>query len=301
VVELKARFDERANIEWARKLEQAGCHVVYGFVGLKTHCKLSLVVRQEADGTLRRYCHIGTGNYHPKTARQYEDLGLLTAAPDVGEDVSELFNHLTGYSKQTSYQRLLVAPRTLRSGLIQRFEREVDHHLAGRPAHIRIKCNGLVDEAIIDALYRASLAGVPVDIWVRGICALRPGVPGLSENIRVRSVLGRFLEHSRIFAFENGGDAEVWLGSADLMHRNLDRRVEALVRVTDRAQRADLVRLLDMAMDDGTASWWLSGDGTWTRHQYADPPQGGEGGRGEPLLDIQRHLMKTRRWRTVEG
>jgi polyphosphate kinase len=301
VVELKARFDERANIEWARKLEQAGCHVVYGFVGLKTHCKLSLVVRQEADGTLRRYCHVGTGNYHPKTARQYEDIGLLTAALDVGEDVSMLFNHLTGYSRQNSYERLLVAPRSLRSGLVLRVEREIDHHRAGRPARIRMKCNGLVDEVIIDALYRASREGVPVDVWVRGICALRPGVPGLSENIRVRSVLGRFLEHSRIFAFEAGGEPEVWLGSADLMHRNLDRRVEALVRVSDRAHRAELVRLLDLAMDDGTASWWLDGDGDWTRHQYAGMSSGDETAGGEPLLDIQRHLMRTRRWRTVDG
>jgi len=299
VVELKARFDERANIEWARKLEQAGCHVVYGFVGLKTHCKLSLVVRQDPDGTLRRYCHIGTGNYNPKTARQYEDLGLLTADPEVGEDVSTLFNHLTGYSRQTSYNRLLVAPRSLRSGLVMRIEREIDHHRAGRPAHIRIKCNGLVDEVIIDALYQASRAGVPVDIWVRGICALRPGVPGLSDNIRVRSVLGRFLEHSRVFAFEDGGEPEVWIGSADLMHRNLDRRVEALVRVTDKAHRAELVRLLDLAMDEGTASWWLGPDGEWTRHQYAGT--GEPGSRGEPLRDIQRHLMKTRRWRTVDG
>jgi polyphosphate kinase len=293
IVELKARFDERANIEWARKLEHAGCHVVYGFVGLKTHCKLSLVVRQESDGSLRRYCHIGTGNYHPKTARLYEDVGVLTAAPDVGEDVSVLFNHLTGYSRQNSYSRLLVAPRSLRSGLVLRIEREIENLRAGRPAGIRFKCNGLVDEVIIDALYRAARAGVPVDIWVRGICALKPGIPGLSENIRVRSVLGRFLEHSRVFAFEAGGEAEVWLGSADLMHRNLDRRVEALVRVADKNERADLMSLLDLGMDDRTCSWWLGGDGVWTRHQHGED--------GEPLLDIQRHLMKKRRWRTVDG
>src|SRR5690606_30851814 len=194
VVELKARFDERANIAWARKLETAGCHVVYGFVGLKTHCKLALIVRQESDGQLRRYCHIGTGNYHPKTARLYEDFGLLTADPEVGEDVSALFNHLTGYSRQSSYNRLLVAPHSLRPGLVQRIEHEIENRRAGQPAHIRIKCNSLVDAVVIDALYRASRAGVPVDIWVRGICALRPGVPGLSDMIRVRSVLGRFLE-----------------------------------------------------------------------------------------------------------
>ncbi|GAA2133299.1 RNA degradosome polyphosphate kinase [Actinomadura napierensis] len=292
VVELKARFDERANIAWARKLETAGCHVVYGFVGLKTHCKLALVVRQDSDGQLRRYCHIGTGNYHPKTARLYEDFGLLTCAPDVGEDVSALFNHLTGYSRQSHYNRLLVAPNSLRSGLVQRIEHEIDNHRAGHRARIRIKCNSLVDEVVIDALYRASRAGVPVDVWVRGICALRPGVPGLSETIRVRSVLGRFLEHSRVFAFENGGEPEVWFGSADLMHRNLDRRVEALVTVTDRGQRDDLIALLDRAMDEGTHAWALAGDGTWTRS---------EAGPGETLLDIQTHLVRSRRWRTVDG
>jgi len=292
VVELKARFDERANIAWARKLEKAGCHVVYGFVGLKTHCKLALVVRQEADGSLRRYCHIGTGNYHPKTARLYEDFGLLTADPDVGEDVSALFNHLTGYSRQSTYNRLLVAPQGLRSGLVRRIEREIEHHHAGRPARVRIKANSVVDEDVIDALYRASREGVPVDIWVRGICALRPGIPGLSETIRVRSVLGRFLEHSRVFAFENGGDPEVWLGSADLMHRNLDRRVEALVTVTDRVHRAELIDLIDRAMDDRTATWWLAGDGTWTRRSEMTD---------EPLQDIQTYLVRSRRWRTVDG
>ncbi|KAB2348422.1 RNA degradosome polyphosphate kinase [Actinomadura rudentiformis] len=292
VVELKARFDERANIAWARELEKAGCHVVYGFVGLKTHCKLALVVRQERDGTLRRYCHIGTGNYHPKTARLYEDFGLLTAEPEIGEDVSVLFNHLTGYSRQNSYGRLLVAPHSLRSGLVLRIEREIENHRAGRAARVRVKCNSLVDEVVIDALYRASQAGVPVDIWVRGICALRPGVEGLSETIRVRSILGRFLEHSRVFAFENGGEPEVWFGSADLMHRNLDRRVEALVRVTERTQRADLVGLLDKAMDDGTQAWWLDGDGTWTRRAAMTD---------DNLLDIQSHLVKSRRWRTVDA
>jgi polyphosphate kinase len=295
VVELKARFDERANIAWARKLEKAGCHVVYGFVGLKTHCKLALVVRQESDGSLRRYCHIGTGNYHPKTARLYEDLGVLTADPEVGEDVSALFNHLTGYSRQTSFNRLLVAPHGLRSGLVERVEREIGHHRAGRPARVRIKCNSVVDEEVIDALYRASREGVPVDIWVRGICAVRPGIPGLSDTIRVRSVLGRFLEHSRVFAFENGGDPEVWLGSADLMHRNLDRRVEALVRVTDRGHRTDLVNLLDLAVHDGTETWWLDGEGTWTRRSSMLTSQDG------PLLDIQTHLVKSRRWRTVDA
>ncbi|MEV5570737.1 RNA degradosome polyphosphate kinase [Spirillospora sp. NPDC052269] len=292
VVELKARFDERANIAWARKLEQAGCHVVYGFVGLKTHCKIALVVRQDADGVLRRYCHIGTGNYHSKTARLYEDFGLLTSDPAVGEDVSALFNHLTGYSRNDGYRRLLVAPTSLRPGLVERIERETEARRAGRPARIRIKCNSLVDEVVIDALYEASRAGVPVDVWVRGICALRPGVPGLSENIRVRSVLGRFLEHSRVYVFENGGDPEVWIGSADLMHRNLDRRVEALVRVVDRMQGDQLVDLMDLAMDDDTGSWWLDGDGDWARRTAAT---------GEKLLDIQTHLVRSRRWRTVDA
>ena len=293
LVELKARFDERANIEWARKLEEAGCHVVYGLVGLKTHCKLSLVVREEPDGSLRRYCHIGTGNYNPKTARLYEDFGLITAHPEVVEDVTDLFNHLTGYSRQISYRQLLVAPHTLRSGLVLRIEREVEHHRAGRPARIRLKCNSLVDEVVIDALYRASMAGVPIDVWVRGICAVRPGIPGLSETIRVRSILGRFLEHSRVFAFERGGDPEVWLGSADLMHRNLDRRIEVLVRVEDRTHRTDLIQLLDRAMDENTTSWWLDAHGVWTRQPTVrtDPPP----------LDIQNFLMRTRRWRTVDG
>ena len=198
LVEIKARFDEQANIAWARKLERQGVHVVYGLVGLKTHCKLSMVVRDDGE-RLRRYVHIGTGNYHPKTARLYEDMGLLTTDPAVGEDVSNVFNVLSGYSMNTTYKRLLVAPHSIRTGLVERIEREVAHHRAGRPARVRFKCNSIVDEGIIDALYRASQAGVPVDIWVRGICAVRPGVPGLSENIRVHSVLGRFLEHSRAF------------------------------------------------------------------------------------------------------
>src|SRR5690606_21285277 len=240
LVEIKARFDEQANISWARKLEQAGVHVVYGIVGLKTHCKLSLVVRQESDG-LRRYCHVGTGNYHPKTARLYTDHGLLTCDPDVGQDLTRLFNQLSGYAPQSRFHRLLVAPRTVRSGLVERIDREAEAARAGHEAWVKIKVNSVVDETTLDALYRASQSGVKVDLVVRGICAVRPGVPGLSENIRVRSVLGRFLEHSRIYAFANsvgpaigeGPDSgpEVYIGSADLMHRNLDRRVEALVRI----------------------------------------------------------------------
>jgi polyphosphate kinase len=292
VVEIKARFDEHANISWARKLEKAGCHVVYGVVGLKTHCKLALVVRQEASGELRTYCHIGTGNYNPKTARQYEDLGLLTADRLVGEDVTDLFIHLTGYSNHSAYRRLLVAPHSLRSGLLARIEREVAHVRAGRPGRIRIKTNSIVDEPIIDALYRASQAGVPIDLWVRGICALRPGIPGLSETIRVRSILGRFLEHSRIYEFGGGRRPEIWIGSADLMRRNIDRRVEALVKVSSPQHRGYLSELLDLAFSDTTASWWLNPDGTWTRHHRNQ--------NGEPLVDLQHHLVATRRWRTVD-
>ncbi len=285
LVEIKARFDEQANISWARKLEQAGVHVVYGIVGLKTHAKLCLVVRQERDG-LRRYCHIGTGNYNPKTARLYEDMGLLTADETVGEDVTKLFNQLSGYAPRTTFSRLLVAPRSLRAGLVERIEREVEHHRAGRPAEVMVKVNSMVDETIIDALYRASRAGVPVTVVVRGICALRPGIPGLSETVRVRSVLGRYLEHSRIFAFAAGGTPEVWIGSADMMHRNLDRRVEALVKIDDGAEVAELLEYLELQADDGTASWHLGPDGTWERHSHdAD---------GKRLLDVQQHLLERR-------
>ncbi len=292
VVELKARFDEQANIGWARKLEEAGCHVVYGFVGLKTHCKAALVVREDGDGTLRRYSHIGTGNYHPKTARQYEDIGLLTADEDVGADLTDLFNHLTGYARHASYRRLLVAPRSLRAGLVSKIEREMEHAAGGRTSGIQIKVNSIVDEVVIDALYKASLAGVPIDLAVRGICALRPGVPDLSPTIRVHSVLGRFLEHSRIYIFTNDGDPEVWIGSADLMHRNLDRRVEALVRVTDPGNIDELVAFVNQAVSDETASWRLAGNGEWARV--------GRGPAGSPLVDLQRHLVNSRRWRTVD-
>lgn len=287
LVELKARFDESNNIEWARKLEQAGCHVVHGVVGLKTHCKLSLVVRQEGD-TLRRYCHIGTGNYNPKTARLYEDMGLLTVDPQVGEDMSNLFNRLSGYSRAQTFRRLLVAPHSLRNGLVERIQREVANHEQGLPAYIHLKSNSIVDETVVDALYRASQAGVPVDLWIRGICALRPGVRGLSENIRVRSVLGRFLEHSRVWVFANGGEPEVWIGSADLMHRNLDRRVEAAVRLSGR-HRDQIAEFVDLGMSDETASWHLGPDGTWTRHATASD--------GSVLRDVQDHLIELRRRR----
>jgi polyphosphate kinase len=296
VVEIKARFDERANIAWAHKLEEAGCHVVYGLVGLKTHCKMILVVREEADGSLRRFCHIGTGNYHPKTARLYEDFGLLTADQTVGEDITDLFNHLTGYSRPSAYRRLLVAPEGIRSGLVEQIDAQAERARAGQPARIQMKCNAIIDEVIIDALYRASQAGVPIDLWVRGICGVRPGMPGVSETIRVRSVLGRFLEHSRIYAFGPGDtdpNGHVWIGSADLMHRNLDRRVETLVRVADPAHRAELRGLIDMAMDETTASWWLDSDGTWTRHHLDDS--------GAPLNDIQEYLIRTRQGRAADG
>ncbi len=281
LVEIKARFDEQANIAWARKLEKAGVHVVYGMVGLKTHCKLSLVVRDEGE-QLRRYAHIGTGNYNPKTARLYEDMGLLTTNAVITEDVARLFNHLSGMTAERNYRRLLVAPHGIRRGLIAMIEREIGHHRAGLPAGVRIKVNSIVDEATIDALYRASQAGVSVDLWVRGICGLRAGVEGLSENIRVRSVLGRFLEHSRLFWFANNGSPHVGIGSSDLMHRNLDRRVEVLVQLTNDAHITQIEELFRLAFDEGTASWWLGPDG-WTKRTTDD--------HGEPLLDIQEHLI----------
>jgi polyphosphate kinase len=288
LVEIKARFDEQANIAWARRLERHGCHVVYGLVGLKTHCKLSMVVRDEPEG-LRRYVHIGTGNYNPKTARIYEDMGLLTANPVITEDVGRLFNHLSGMSQETDYKRMLVAPHGIRTGLIARIETEIEHQRAGRPAGIKIKVNSLVDEAVSDALYRASQAGVPVDLWVRGICTIRPGVPGLSENIRVRSILGRFLEHSRLFWFANGGSPSVGIGSADLMHRNLDRRVEVLASISNPAHLAEIHELFELGFDDRTASWGLDGDGGWQMHT--------SDAQGQPLVDLQEHLiqLKSRR------
>lgn len=292
LVEIKARFDEQANISWARKLEQAGVHVVYGIVGLKTHSKLSLVVRREGD-KLRRYCHIGTGNYHPRTARYYEDLGLLTCDDTVGEDVSKLFNQLSGYAPRSTYQRLLVAPRSLRSGLVERIDKEISNAQAGLESRVVIKVNSMVDETIIDALYRASQAGVKVDVIVRGICALRPGVPGLSENIRVRSILGRFLEHSRVFMFANAGEPVVYIGSADMMHRNLDRRVEALVSLANRQDITDLITILDRYLDEGTASWHLDSNGDWERHH--------RDAQGNALVDVQSWLIETHSRRRNPG
>ena len=282
IVEIKARFDEEANIGWARKMERAGVHVVYGLVGLKTHCKLCLVVRQEPDG-LHRYCHVGTGNYHPKTARGYEDLGLLTDDREVAQDLTRLFNQLSGYAPRSSFHRLLVAPRSIRDGLIERINREIANKKAGKKAEILFKINSIVDERLTDALYRASQAGVPVMIQVRGICSIKPGIPGLSDNIRVVSILGRFLEHSRVYAFKNDGNPEVWIGSADLMHRNLDRRVEALVKIVDPEQIQYLVDLVKHGMADTTASWRLMPDQQWVRVNTNEA--------GLRLEDIQETLM----------
>ena len=290
LVEIKARFDEQANIKWARKLEQAGVHVVYGLVGLKTHCKTCLVVRREGS-TIRRYCHIGTGNYNPKTARLYEDVGLLTSDPEIGSDLTDLFNTLTGYSRKAKYRNLLVAPHGVRAGIIERIDREIElaartsaatGDAAGGTTGIRLKANALVDEQVIDALYRASRAGVPVEIVVRGICALKPGVPGLSENITVRSILGRFLEHSRILHFR--GADEFWIGSADMMHRNLDRRVEVMVQVKDSRLTKQLGSIFDSALDPATRCWTLESDGTWS----ASPAP------GTAARDHQVELMRSR-------
>ena len=282
LVEVKARFDEANNIVWARKLEKAGVHVVYGLVGLKTHCKLALVIREE-EGVLRHYSHVGTGNYNPKTIRLYEDFGLFTVDDEVGRDLTRLFNELSGYAIEKKFRRLLVAPLHLRKGLLRRIDKERKNALAGKPSRIRIKVNSMVDEQIIDALYRASQAGVPIEIWVRGICSLRPGVAGLSENITVRSILGRYLEHSRIFSFDNDGDPQVFIGSADMMHRNLDRRIEALVRIVAPAHLREIDDLFTLAMSDHTSSWWLGPDAEWTRH-WQDKD-------GAPLPDLQDRTM----------
>jgi len=282
LVEIKARFDEQANIKWARALERAGVHVVYGLIGLKTHCKTCLVVRREGS-TIRRYCHIGTGNYNPKTARLYEDVGLLTAAPDIGADLTDLFNSLTGYSRKETYRNLLVAPYGVRRGIIERIEREIAATAEGAEGRIRLKANALVDEQVIDALYRASQAGVRVEVVVRGICALRPHGAGYSENIVVRSILGRFLEHSRIIHF--GAIDEFWIGSADMMHRNLDRRVEVMAQVKDPRLTAQLNEVFESAMDPATRCWELGVDGHWTALPHE----------GQTVRDHQVSLMERRR------
>lgn len=286
IVEIKARFDEQANIRWARKLEQAGCHVVYGLVGLKTHCKLAMVVRDEPEG-IRRYVHIGTGNYNPKTARMYEDLGIITTNEEVGEDVAHLFNNLSGYSRATEYSRLLVAPEAVRPELISRIHREIEHQRAGRPAGIRIKANAIVDEQVIDALYLASQEGVKIELLIRAICSLRPGVPGLSETIQVRSILGRFLEHSRIYWFANGDEPSAWIGSADVMHRNLDRRVEVLVKLPSPENVSAVGELLELAFDADTSAWELQEDGNWIHNRGS--------------VDLQNALIERQRRRRTSG
>lgn len=288
VVELRARFDELANVRWARKLEEAGVHVVYGLLGFKTHAKLSLVVREEANG-IRRYCHVGTGNYNPKTARIYDDLGILSADPELGEDLTRLFNQLSGYAPDAHYSRLLVAPRTIRSGLLDLIDLEVENHQAGRPARIRMKLNSLVDEQFCDHLYQASQAGVPIELWVRGICAIQPGIPGVSDQIRVRSTLGRFLEHSRIFHFANGGTDEYFIGSADLMERNLDRRVEALVRIKRPEHKIELDRQFVAAFSDEVSRWELTDGTRWVRKHKDES--------GQPLIDLQEAEISRRRGR----
>src|SRR5204863_351094 len=267
MVELKARFDERANITWARALEQAGVHVVYGQPGLKTHAKCILVVRREGDG-VRHYVHIGTGNYHAKTARLYTDFGLFTCDEEIGADVADMFNFLTGLARpQGGYRKVLIAPNKMREGIIEEIDRTIASRERGEPARIRLKMNSLVDRRVIRALYRASRAGVPVDLNVRGICCLRPGVDGVSDNITVLSVLGRFLEHSRVYCFERGDDSCVYIGSADLMPRNLETRVELLTPVEDDALRDDLLDTLDRSLATDVGAWELSADGAWSERE----------------------------------
>ena len=265
VIEIRARFDEMANVRWGRKLEEVGVHVVYGLMGLKTHAKLSLVVREEGE-TLRRYSHVGTGNYNDKTARFYDDLGLLSADPILGEDLSRLFNELSGHSTKHEYSRLLVAPHSLRKGLLMRIKRETRHHLEGKPAWIRLKLNSLLDEEIITAIYEAADAGVKVEIIVRGICSIQLNTPARRENIKVRSILGRFLEHSRIYYFRNNGAEDYFIGSADMMHRNLDRRVESLVHIDSEKHKARLQGILDDSVSDQYSTWKLDDDNHWVRH-----------------------------------
>jgi polyphosphate kinase len=286
MVELKARFDEQANIRWAKKLEEAGVHVVYGIPALKTHCKCILVVRREGD-RVRNYVHIGTGNYNPKTARLYTDVGLFTADPDIGADVAEMFNYLTGYSRPRRYRKVLVAPSNLQEDILVEIRRTVEAHQAGRQARIRMKMNALLDAPSIRALYAASQAGVPIELNVRGICALRPGVEGVSETIEVVSLVGRFLEHSRIYSFERNGEQHVYIGSADLMPRNLYNRVELLTPVDDARLQAELNDVLDRCLADNTHTWTLGEDGRWTRRS----PDGAEPRDAQREL-IERHLAR---------
>ncbi|GAB4157449.1 MAG: polyphosphate kinase 1 [Cyanobacteria bacterium J069] len=272
LVELKARFDEENNINWAVQLEQSGIHVVYGLVGLKTHTKVVLVVRQEGD-EIRRYVHIGTGNYNPKTAKLYTDLGLLSCREELGADLTDLFNYLTGHSRQHSYRKILVSPVNMRDRMTALIRREIEQAKAGKPAKIVAKMNSLVDPGMIKTLYEASQAGVEIDLIIRGMCCLKPGLPGVSDRIRVISIIGRYLEHSRIFHFHNGGDAEYYIGSADWMPRNLDRRVEAVTPIEDPALKKLLKEILDTTLDDNRQAWELQPDGTYVqRHPAADEP-----------------------------
>ena len=282
LVDLKARFDEENNINWALTLEKSGVHVVYGLVGLKTHTKVVLVVRQEGE-TIHRYVHIGTGNYNSKTARLYTDLGLLSCREELGADLTDLFNYLTGYSRQQSYRKLLVAPVNLRDRIIALIQREIEHCKAGNPGQISAKMNSLVDARIIQALYAASQAGVQIDLIVRGICCLRPGVEGVSENIRVSSIVGRFLEHSRIFYFYNNGQDEVFIGSADWMPRNLDRRVEAVTPVEDPELAQELQEILALLLADNCQAWALQSDGTYVRRRPS---------KDVPECSVQKCLME---------
>jgi len=288
VIEIRARFDEQANVRWARKLESVGVNVVYGLMGLKTHAKLSLVVRDEPNG-LRSYCHIGTGNYNPKTARMYEDLGVLSSDEELTDDLSKLFNQLSGFAPQSSYARLLVAPRTLRPGLIDKIDQEIQNAKDGMPSGIQFKLNSLLDEEFVEKLYEASQAGVPVELLIRGICAIRPGVAGMSENIKVRSILGRFLEHSRIFHFTNAGEDEYWVGSADLMGRNLNRRVESLVRIDKKAHKEYLQEILNQGLSDEVSSWHMHDD-KWTRVTQSKD--------GKALKDM--HALFAKRFKNVK-
>jgi len=286
VIEIRARFDEQANVRWARKLEDVGVHVVYGLVGFKTHAKLSLVVREEGN-TVRRYSHVGTGNYNPKTARMYEDLGILSADDELGEDLNKLFNQLSGFAPQYSYHRLLIAPRSIRPELLSKIDREIENKKLGKHAFIRLKLNSLLDEEFVEALYKASIAGVEIDLVVRGICALLPGIPGVSENIRVRSVLGRFLEHSRIFHFANGGDDEIYIGSADLMDRNLNRRVESLVKITRAEHKKALISIFDQYVSSNTAASHLLPNGKWLKVD--------KDANGTKLFDLQAMMIDSYR------
>jgi polyphosphate kinase len=283
MVEIKARFDERANIVWARALERAGAHVAYGLLGLKTHSKCALVVRREAGG-LRRYAHIGTGNYNHRTARIYTDLGLLTADHALTADVTDLFNVLSGVARKDSYRELLVAPVTIRSGIEALIEEEIGRHRAHGDGRIIIKCNAIVDPDMVSALYRASQAGVPIDLIVRGMCSLQPGVPGFSDSIQVRSIVGRYLEHSRIFTFGQGDRERTYIGSADLMERNLDRRIEAMTPIKDAAVQARIREMLSIMRRDDRRAWSLGPEGHWTRVEPATD--------GEPQVDTFEALMK---------